>query len=167
MAGGILGLDLSGRTGWSYGERGLRPIWGVWHLPTFGGEGGRFAAFENELAAAIEEHQPRTLVVEAPLSLHALTRADVVNQQRGLRAFVYSEGYRSEVQVVELDAAIIREELLGYRRAPKGQDIKQLVLRHFHDWGWPVVDDNAADAVMLVEFYASALGWRLATGPKV
>lgn len=164
MPGGILAFDLSSHTGVAYCEPGLRPVWDVWHL--IGIEGQRFAAFENELADKVASVQPSVLVVEAPLSLGAKTSAEVVNQQRGLRAFVYSEGYRSSIRVFEIDAYTVRLEVLGSGRFKKG-DAKPAVLAHCRSRGWAVTDHNAADAVLLLDYYAGLQGWRLASGPKL
>ena len=160
-------MDLSSRVGWCLAELGCRPIWNFWQLPKIGGEGARFAAFENELAEALQVHQPHVVVVEAPLPLPALNNRESAMQQIGLRGFAYSEGYRASIPVVEVDAYTVRVEMLGTGRSSKDEKIKAKVLRWCHERGYAVVDDNCADAVLLAAFYASALGWRLATGPKV
>ena len=177
MAGGIFTLDLSSTTGWCLAEPGCRPIWGVWFLPTIGGEGARFAALENEIGAALALHDPRTMVIEAPLPLPAFvhrkesgedwqTSAASIRQQLGLRAIAYSEGYRASVKVVEVDVYTVRMEVLGTGRVPKGE-AKMRVLQHCQRNGWAVTDHNAGDAIMLADWYSRKLGWRLSTGPRV
>lgn len=167
MAGGIFALDLSSRIGWCLADRGCRPIYGFWQLPKIGGEGARFASAENEIAQALLVHQPHVVVVEAPLPLPALNNRESAFQQIGLRAIAYSEGWRASTKVFEVDAYTVRKEMLGTGRSSKDENIKTKVLRYCHERGWSVVDDNVGDALLLAAFYASAIGWRMATGPKV
>jgi Holliday junction resolvasome RuvABC endonuclease subunit len=154
--GGIFALDLSRNCGWAYGRLGLPPLNGTWVLPFVGGEGARYASFENELAAALEVYQPSHLVVEAPLPLPALNNADVAKQQMGLRAFAYSEAYRASIPVHEVDAYTVRKEVLGTGRFAKGQ-VKAAVVAWCRRQGFDVPDDNAGDACVLWTYFSKRL----------
>lgn len=142
-------MDLSSFCGWAYG--GLTdplPAFGVWQLPRIGGEGARYAAFENELAEAMDAWKPSRLVLEAPMSLMALIGAStlkVMCQQLGLRAIAYAEAWRASAAVNEVSADMVRLALLGQARFAKGQ-VKHEVVRYCRARGLAVRDHNAADA---------------------
>ena len=172
---GVFALDLALVTGWCLAEPGCRPVFGAWHLPRIGGEGARYCALENEISEALQVHQPDKLVIEAPLPLPAYmhpeggdwqTNSDAIRQQLGLRACAYSEAYRAEVQVFEVDAYTARREMMGTGRFPRGT-VKAHVMAWCRKQGWNVHEDNSADAVVLAAYTARQLGWRLSTGPKV
>lgn len=150
--GGILALDLSSKTGWAYGQINARSPegWGTWYLPMIGGEGARYCAFENELAAMIATARPGRLVMEAPLTFQALlgvSNMKTMAQQLTLRGIGYSEAYRASIPCSEVSADMVRSVVLGQGRFPKGT-VKSVVIAHCWAQGWKVDDDNAADAVL-------------------
>lgn len=154
----ILALDLARDCGWCL----IRPqsngivACGTWVLPHIGGEGARFASFENELANAITFHQPTHLCVEAPLPLEAQNSRAVAFQQFGLRAFAASEAYRASIPYHEQDVYTVRREVLGTGRFAKGQ-VKHVVFKWAKGQGFNPPDHNAADACVLGVFYARRL----------
>jgi Holliday junction resolvasome RuvABC endonuclease subunit len=150
--GGVLALDLSRSTGWCYGAVGDRsPAFGVWHLPHTGGEGARYAAFENVLAAAMDAWAPGKLVLEAAFSLQALANASniaVARQQLTLRGIAYAEAWRASVPIVEIDSFTVRSEVLGRGRFAK-ETVKREVVQFCRARGWKVPDHNAGDACLV------------------
>ena len=147
--GGVLALDLSSYVGWAYGLADSNaPAFGVIRLPHIGGEGAKYATFENELAAFISIHQPGSLVLEASLSLQALAGVStiaVARQQLTLRGIAYSEAYRASIPISEVSSDIVRRDVLGTSRfAPK--QVKYEVIRYCRAQGWSVPDHNAGDA---------------------
>lgn len=146
--GGVLALDLSGTTGWAYElEDAALPLFGRWFLPNVGGEGMRYAAFENEMARFMVDQQPSHVILEAPISLGSFAgdnNARSVNQQRGLRAIAYSECYRASCSITEIGVMTVRDAVIGHRIA-KGES-KRTVMQWAKLIGLPVVDDNQADA---------------------
>src|SRR3954470_9514869 len=131
--GGILALDLSQTTGWAYGGIHDRaPACGFWRLPHIGGEGGRYAALENELSAAIEAFEPGQIILEKPLSFQALlgvSTAKVMQQQYTLRGIAYMLAYRFSLPISEIDAHTVRAEVMGSARfAPN--TVKREVVRY-------------------------------------
>ena len=153
-AGGILALDLARVTGWCYGTAlANMPVVGSWVMPLEGGEGCRFASFENELIAAVETFQPSHIYAEAPLPLAAMNNRASAWQQLGMRAFVRSVGYRYAIPVGEISADMVRMELLGMSRVvgnPAG--IKTRAVLWCKRAGIAVSDHNQADAVLLWEW---------------
>jgi hypothetical protein len=149
--GGVLALDLSGMVGWAYGQIEDRtPAFGCWRLPHEGGEGGRYAAFEDELIAAMETLQPGRLVLEAPMPLGALcgvSTLKVVAQQLTLRGIAYAEAWRASAPISEISADAVRFAMLGQSRFAKGT-VKREVLAYCKRQGWKVPDHNAGDACL-------------------
>ena len=152
----MIALDLSSQVGWAIGELGGRPLLGTWVLPSIGGEGARFASFENELADAMAVHEPSIMALEAPLPLPALNNRDVAFQQMGLRAIALSEAYRASASVHESDVYSIRLAVLGTGRFAKGQ-VKHAVEAWAKREGLNAPDHNAADAACLWTFYSRRL----------
>lgn len=161
--GGVLALDLAGVVGWAYGHLHARVPWfGTWHLPVIGGEGARYAAFENELAPAMQRWCPSAMIIEAPLPLMALATHSsfrVAAQQLTLRGFALSEAYRGSCPYHEIDAATVRGEVLGQRHFAKNT-VKREVLRGCYERGWRVPDHNAGDACLTWEWYRMRVGGR-------
>lgn len=151
LPGGVLTLDLASVTGWAYGHLSDQsPRFGTWHLPHTGGEGARYAAFENELAAAMDAMQPSHVVLEAALSFQALlgvSNMRVMCQQYTLRGIAYAEAWRASCPISEVSADIVRREILGQAHWPKDQ-VKRAVVRYCLRLGLRVPDHNAGDAVL-------------------
>lgn len=158
--GGVLALDLSSRVGWAYGLPGEpAPLFGCWQLPYVGGEGARYAAFENELALAIERHAPARLILEAPLTFQALlgvSNAKVMQQQYTLRGFAYSEAWRAAVPISEVDSYTVRSEVLGKGTFAK-DTVKREVISYCRKRGWRVPDHNAGDACLVWQWLTDRL----------
>lgn len=146
-----MALDLSSTTGWCVGRAGApQPHFGCWLLPKEGGEGGRYAAFENELIAALARYHPAALVLEASLSLQALASSStlsVARQQLTLRGIAYAEAYRAAIPISEVSADIVRLAMLGQSRFAKGK-VKLAVVKYCREQGHDVPDHNAGDAVL-------------------
>jgi hypothetical protein len=161
----VLALDLSSHVGFAYGHLDCTmPHFGTWHLPQKGGEGGRFAAFENVLADTMDQFGPSSLLIEKHLPLPALNNTPAARQQFGLRAFCYAEAWRASVPVSEIDAQYLRYALMGQRLS---RDIaKREVMQYCRKRGWKVLDDHSADACLLWEWHRRQMnGGRPVAGP--
>lgn len=158
--GGVLCLDLSSNVGWAYAAIDARePSFGVWRLPKIGGEGARFAAFENEMAAAMDRWSPSALVLEAPLPLAALcgvSTLKVVAQQLTLRGIAYAEAWRASIPISEVSSDIVRLAMLGQSRFAKNT-VKIEVVAYCRARGWKVPDHNAADACLVWAWHCTQL----------
>jgi Holliday junction resolvasome RuvABC endonuclease subunit len=155
--GGVLALDLSSVVGWAYGLTTSRvPMFGTWRLPKWGGEGARYAAFENELAAFMDQYQPNSMVLEATLPLHAMLHGKSnyvsVSQQFALRGIAISEAYRGSCAKSEIDALTVRREVIGSSRLGRGDEVKKAIVAACHRRGWKVPDHNAGDACLTWEW---------------
>lgn len=148
----VMTLDLASLTGWAVGDISLPDPeeCGTWRLSREG-EGARNASLENELAQAFAKYRPDRLLIEAPLSLHAISTPNVVNQQRGLRACAYAEAYRaglSRFATSEIDAQTVRREIIGLGRVSTGV-AKREVFKWARRKGWRPTDHNCADALVM------------------
>lgn len=165
--GGVLALDLASTVGYAYGDLAERlPVaFGIWKLPKVGGEGARYAAFENMLSAMCERVRPSKLILEAPLPLMAQTQGRIAQQQYTLRGFAYAEGYRQSATVLEVSADLVRNALLG--RSRFGTDkVKVEVVAYVRRLGLRVPEHNSADAAMVWLWLRGQLhGTRSVSGP--
>jgi hypothetical protein len=147
--GGTLCLDLSSTVGWCYAatETAL-PFTGFWKLPVFGGEGARYAAFDEKLADIFERWQPVRLFLEAPIPIPALNNFRAAAQQFSLRGITYAEAYRSSCSVEEIDVLSVRRAVLG--SSSMSSDVaKKAVVAHCRAQGIMVANHHAGDAAML------------------
>jgi len=145
--GGVLCMDLSSVVGIAVGSLTDRlPAFETWRLPKIGGEGARYAAFENTLAQAIEAWEPSWIVLEAPIPLPAMNNRASAFQQITLRGIAYSEAYRASIPISEIDAYTARLEVMGVGRPAEG---KKAVVAWCRAHGMPVGDDHAGDACVL------------------
>lgn len=144
-------MDLARITGWAYGPvEWAAPWFGSWHMPLIGGEGMRFACFENELVDALELYQPETVILEAPIALPAMTNRAAMWQQLGMRAIARAACWRQSIVVSEVSPDIVRSEILGYSRIPGHPGaIKDHVMGWCRKHGLRVPDHNAGDAVLI------------------
>jgi Holliday junction resolvasome RuvABC endonuclease subunit len=144
--------------GWAYGGPiDIAPSFGCWRLPKIGGEGARYAAFENELADAMDRFSPSRLVLEAPLSFQALlgvSTAVVMKQQYTLRGIAYAEAWRASVPISEVSSDIVRLAVLGQARFAKDK-VKAEVVAHCRGLGLDVPDHNAGDACLVWIWHTS------------
>jgi Holliday junction resolvasome RuvABC endonuclease subunit len=155
--GGILALDLASTVGWAHGGLAdAAPKFGIWMLPQGQGEGARYAAFENALAAAMDRIQPERLILEAPLPLMAQTQARTAQQQYTLRGIAFAEAWRASVPIMEIDALTVRREVMGQGRFSK-DTVKREVVRYCRVRGWRVPDHNAGDACLTWEWLSQRL----------
>jgi hypothetical protein len=153
LPGGALALDLSSTTGWCYGLIGaLAPEgFGVWRLPYDGGEGGRYAAFENAMIEGMHLWSPSRVILEAPFTFQALLGVSterVMKQQYTLRGIAYAEAWRAGVPIEEVSSDLVRLEVLGQSRFAK-DTVKREVIKYCRGRGWNVPDHNAGDACVI------------------
>jgi Holliday junction resolvasome RuvABC endonuclease subunit len=152
-SGGILALDLAGVVGVAYGLLTERnPAWGCWHLPRIGGEGARYAAFENELSLTLTKLAPTAIVLESTLPLGAMNNYQAAAQAFTLRGFSRSEAWRHSIAISEIDSITVRTAVLGTGRFRRGE-VKAEVLAWCRRRGWLIDDHNAGDALLVWEWH--------------
>jgi Holliday junction resolvasome RuvABC endonuclease subunit len=148
-----MALDLAPKvTGWAIGHLSDEaPEFGRWMLPRLGTEGAKYAKFADLLYGALKSWQPTAVVVEAPLppaAQAAQKDTSTAFRQYGFRAIVHEAAWRRSIPITEVSADMVRIELLGRCRWPKG-GAKTAVIRHCIALGLQVSDDNEADAILI------------------
>jgi Holliday junction resolvasome RuvABC endonuclease subunit len=156
--GGVLALDLGGTIGWSYGPIEMRhPVSGHVILRVEGEiECDRFMRASNAVYELLEKHGPTTVIVEAPLNIAAMNGDRAARQQLGLVGVASAEIARYGLRPLEFSADLVRYELLGRQRFPKGT-VKDHVWAWCRANGYRPEDHNEADSIALWAYYAGQL----------
>jgi Holliday junction resolvasome RuvABC endonuclease subunit len=157
----VLGVDIATNSGFAVDliSGGEKPLTGTFRAEHFGDELGRaFVVFERWLEDMIRVHRPEVLAFEAPLVFGGRdgstrhTTHQTIRKLFGLASIAELVGYRAELQVFECHIQSVRKHFVGSGRADKRE-----VLHRCRVLGWPVADDNAADAAAVWSFAKSAL----------
>lgn len=158
----VFALDPAMRnTGWACGSTdGARPTWGVFQLPSWGTEEGKHLhSFKKFLDRTITDYRPDVLFYEdgfigAQGSISQSSKA----QMNGLiweRAYVYN------VRLFKVPIGSWRKRFLGTTKAPPHERVKrdgnrkwlkQKAVEVCSQRGWLVEDDNAAEALGIMDF---------------
>jgi len=154
--GGILALDLAGRTGWAYGHASARlsrpDAFGYWDL---GSSSVSLAAPWTNLLDQLKDvftvMRPSLVVFEAPLPPSAQKHARTARLLFGYCTCVEIMCWRWEIECREQDAPTVRKQLLGHARPSKEEIVNWCRARQLD-----ITDHNAADAVTLW-FFSAAL----------
>ena len=141
MAELVLALDLSTHTGWAIGRLGGNALeFGTMHLPKTGDDLGRFLfEFEVWLRDLIQDRHPDKVFFEAPIMSQRTMTARKLMSLAGV-----TEKVCFELRVPYEEAVLSSVKLFfaGHGKAEKKHMID--AARRMH--GWPVEDDNQADA---------------------
>lgn len=159
----FLAIDQSStRIGWARAEDGGAPTSGVYELPRCGDNYGMMLGYVHRwLVRHLTEFRPDMLGFETPI----MTRVDQTPKLRKLFGIAgHIEWLASETDGVEPFEATtndIRDHFLGagYRRLyPKSDVQKWAVIAECKARGWSVPndDDNAADALALLDWMRAA-----------
>lgn len=148
LTGLCLALDLSSTVGWCLGERPDSLSFGFWPLPVIGGEGARGSAFARRLGDFLEEHAPRTVLLESPLPPVAQTHTRSARQQYGLTWATLTEAWDASAAVIEIDALSVRREVMGAGRLSRDV-VKREVVLFCRRSGIKTTSHHAADAALL------------------
>lgn len=170
MGAVILSADISSKNlGWAAGSMGARPRFGLYPLPGPASLGRLYIAVRNTLVDLIEEHRPAHLSWCTPLfgKGHAIGKA-----LGGVAAVAELVAADNAVKGWEVTESHARKVILGRgsfgERDRRGKVIrgtgtahaKAAVLEWCEHSGWPVDDDNIADALLLWSFTCEALDRR-------
>jgi crossover junction endodeoxyribonuclease RuvC len=143
----VLALDLSTKTGWCVGAPGSKPAFGRWLLGSSSATpAAPWCGLLDCLADAVVVHRPTRIDVEAPLPATSQKSQDIARLLIGLADMAQIFCFRRELPHAEHNAATVRRVVLGagHGRAPKSEIIGWCRAR-----GFDVIDDNAADAIVL------------------
>lgn len=142
----VMALDLSTKCGWAVGRDGVAPEYGVWHLGPMSNLGRCFSCLAGSMQAAIADYGVDEVVVEAPLPQQPGDSQNLALLLIGLCAVAFMIAYESELPpVTKIMPSQARKLVLG-----KGHAKKDHVMAWCKDRGWNPVDDNCADALLLL-----------------
>lgn len=151
-AGGILALDLATLLGWACSMPGEAPRFGSFHIVSDRGDGYFFASFEGWLTDIIAVHDPRLMVVEAPVLNHGngrdgknRTSIQTAFRLMGLVAIAMKVAEQKGVRYDRANNSSIKKDATGNGHATKPDMVRAMVLR-----GWRVNNDNEADALAIL-----------------
>jgi Holliday junction resolvasome RuvABC endonuclease subunit len=155
---GILTLDLSTKTGWARWRPGEPVRHGVHRLPSTGPDVGRFlVAFDDWFRPFLRLEDPAWVVFEAPILTAGMTNIDTARKLMSMAAFVEVICRRADVAYREVNNASVRKHFCGTGRARDRKELKQRMMDACAVRGWQPQDDNAADALGVLDYSAEKL----------
>lgn len=165
--GSILALDLAEKTGWAIASPGAIAAWplhsgallkgagpfegvhyGTQKLSSITGRHGVvYASLLRWLDDMIKVHKPILIIAEAPLPRHR--SIDSARRALGLSAIADCMAQLRSIQMLEIPVSTVRKHFAGSGHAKK-PEIFDLCLSR----GWKPQDDNAADALAVLDYAA-------------
>lgn len=152
MPGGIIALDLASRLGWATWQPDGTVRHGAHSIARVGAEDGAFfGAYSLWLSDMITVERPESLCFEAPW-IGPDTAQQTAYRLMGLAAITDMTAYLREIpRVRQVNNASVRKHFTGVGRAARAE-MKRLVTRACLQRGWQPIDDNAADALAVLDF---------------
>ena len=158
----ILALDLSSRTGWALWSPGAEPEYGSEHFSRTGADVGAFLAeFDAWLAGAFDQWGPDLVVYEQPI-LASMTNITTLRKLYGLAGVTEMHCHQRDPRVAcrEVPIQKWRKHFIGrgsgFKKA--GKDPKAECIRVCRERRFEPQDDNAADALGILDYTADLLG---------
>lgn len=155
-----LALDIATKCGWAAWEPGRdKPIYGTWRLVGEPGEVGRKGAELHRKLADLHQLMPiEFLNFEGGIPTNGLsgnTNMTTIYLLAGLAAHAESFAYAVGARCRNVPQASWKKHFLGAGKRPKAmtaaQFKKQSTVR-CHELGWYPEDDNAADALAVLDY---------------
>ncbi len=154
-------LDIATRCGWAAWEPGMdKPIYGTWTLPGEPGEVGRKGCELHRKLADLHRLSPiERLYFEGgipPSGLSGFSNMTTIYLLAGLAAHAESFAYAVSARCRNVPQTSWRKHFVG-RGIRKGSGLnpkqfKALSTKRCHELGWMPQDDNAADALAILDY---------------
>ena len=143
----ILAFDLATNTGVAFGGTSGVPIAMTYVLGDAGAKhGARFTELLIVTRKLIKQFEPDVIVIEEAIAGGAVGDKNRVRLAMGLRAIVLSAAFVANITTHELPVSTIRKHFIGQGNLP-GEKAKQATVSRCERLGWPVRNDNEADAL--------------------
>jgi hypothetical protein len=156
--GAALALDLASTTGWAYGNPGGRPLCGSHRITRPGASRAKiYHEFRVWLDLLCSAHRPKLIVYESPvvpMLMHGSTNIDTIRLLTGLAEHLEEWAYE-KFELREASVAQVRSHFIG--RNMKTKVAMPLIHQRCKDLGWPVNNDDEADAAALWDYQCSFL----------
>lgn len=152
----LLALDLATRIGWAARDEAGRVSWGAFRLPDVGDDIGRFlSAYDVWLCDMVTLHGPERCVYEAPYVGSATAQMTALKLMN-LAGFTQYRCARRRVACRPRNNASVRAHFIRQARG-KRRDLKALTIQACKLRGWDTDDEDAADALALLDYEAAQL----------
>lgn len=150
--GGVIALDLATVTGWAVWRPAGSVAYGSRRLGRAGdADGAFFAGYHSWLADMITVEQPAAIVFEAPW-VGPDTHQQTARRLMGLAVVTELVAHLREIpRVREVNVASVRKHFVGNGRGERAA-MKRAVIEGCRQRGWDPKDDNAADALAVLDF---------------
>jgi hypothetical protein len=162
----VFALDLASVSGWAVGEPGGTPEHGSVRFASAGASHEAiFAGAARWMSKKKAEFQPQIVVWEAPMPTSFKTsNTNTTTLLYGLPAVIGTAAYlRGIYDIRKANTSDVRNHFIGSN--PKRAKAKPMVMLQCRAMGWPVSDDNEADALATWHYVCSILEPRLALRP--
>lgn len=152
----ILCLDLASRLGWAARDAAGRVTWGAHKLPDTGDDIGWFIhAYDVWLCDMLTLHASTHVVYEAPWVGEKTSQA-VARKLMCLAGFTAYRCRRRRVPSKPANNASVRAHFIRQARG-KRADLKRMTIQACKLRGWNTDDEDAADALAVLDYEASRL----------
>jgi hypothetical protein len=156
----VLALDLASTTGFAVGAPGTVPVSGSVRFASQGSSHEAvFAAALKWMSDTMAKYDPSTVVWEAPLPTtfkRGLTNVGTTTLLYGLPAVIGACSYLKGVyDIRKASPRDVRLHFIGC--CPPRKSAKTMTMKRCRDLGWPVGDDNEADALALWSFMCTII----------
>jgi hypothetical protein len=158
-------MDLATTTGFAVGEPGACPASGFIRFASPGASHEAiFASAYAWMREKIDQHHPQIVVWESPMPTsfnRGSTNTNTTTLLYGLPAVIGMTAYLQGVyDIRKATTRDVRMHFIGQN--PRGHIGKKLVIQQCRVMGWPVCDNNEADALALFSYMCSLLRSELA-----
>lgn len=163
-----MALDLASVSGWAVGTPGGQPAHGSIRFASPGASHEAiFAAALKWMSDKMTFYAPTTVVWEAPMPTSfnkGTTNSNTTTLLYGLPAIIGAVSYlRGCYDIRKADTKDVRNHFIGSN--PKRVKAKPMVVCQCAAMGWPVADDNEADALATWHYVCSLIEPKLAMRP--
>lgn len=164
----ILALDLASVTGWATGPPGGKPSHGSIRFAAKGASHEAvFAGALKWMSETVTAHAPTMIVWEAPMPTSFNRGRSNINTTTllyGLPAVIGAVSFlRGIYDIRKAETRDVRNHFIGSN--PRRAEAKGLVMRQCRAMGWPVADDNEADALATWHYMCALIEPKLAVRP--
>lgn len=161
----VLCLDQATRTGWAFGVERSEEKWlfGSFRMPKRDDPGERLMIFRDGLVEVIERYRPDIVAYETPFMPVGNTSEKAKDGKKGAVFNVKTTKFSMNLEGVLIEctaryglptehfpSSSWRVTALGFGRLPPGApdgEFKRLMKQRARALGYPVADDNEADAI--------------------
>ena len=158
----VLAVDAAATCGFALGDTGAEPRFGSRNFTGSNASGEVVARFARFLRVVIERDKPDVLAYEAPYFPMGFRKGPPANAKTlrrllGMAEIVDAIAWDYRVQCYQATAGEVCSYLTGKSNWGGRDKKKAATIAAARAWGWPVTDDNAADACAVWAYAESIL----------